>query len=59
MFSLIDGTPLSFDEILLKTDESSEQAPDVRELNSILFALELKGLVIQDDLGNYSRTKER
>ena len=59
VFSFIDRQPIGFDDILLKTDEKSERAVNVQELNAILFALELKGLVIQDDLGNYSRTKER
>ena len=59
IFNLIDREPLSFDDILLRVDQKLERAIDVQELNQILFALELKGLLIEDDLGNYSRTDER
>lgn len=59
IFNLIDHEPLSFDDILLRVDKALERAIEVQELNQILFALELKGLLIEDDLGNYARTNER
>ncbi|MBQ9478654.1 MAG: DNA-processing protein DprA [Selenomonadaceae bacterium] len=57
VFDVIDDEPMAFDIILTKLDENVERTFEVTELNGILFALELKGLINQDDLGNYSRTR--
>lgn len=57
VFDVINDKSMSFDDILLTVDEKSDRIMNVPELNQILLKLQIKGLVIEDDLGNYSKTE--
>ena len=55
VYALLEETPLDLDGLLMRADDSSERTLTPQELSNILLTLELKGLVMTDEHGSYSR----
>lgn len=55
VYSLLDDPPTDLDGLLVRADDSSERMLTPQELSNILLTLELKGLVMTDEHGCYSR----
>ena len=55
VYSLIVDPPTDLDGLLMRADDASERTLTPQELSNILLTLELKGLVMTDEHGSYSR----
>ncbi len=55
VYALVDDQPLDLDGLLMKADGASEKILTPSEILNALLTLELKGLVMTDEHGCYSR----